>query len=116
MSNLNPLAVSVTWGAGGNTKDTSLNLAELTQSEYRQDTILHLTCTNMEKGMVDEALRVSLDLVLDILANLTLSGCQRMRDTEHTCITWGYVVYAAYAVPTLILARSTKREGRMDSH
>ncbi|KAF8823798.1 hypothetical protein HHX47_DHR9000107 [Lentinula edodes] len=59
MSNLNPLAVSVTWGAGGNTKDTSLNLAELTQSEYRQDTILHLTCTNMEKGMVDEALRAA---------------------------------------------------------
>ncbi|KAJ3889733.1 methylenetetrahydrofolate reductase-domain-containing protein [Lentinula edodes] len=59
MSNLNPLAVSVTWGAGGNTKDTSLNLAELTQSEYRQDTILHLTCTNMEKGTVDEALRAA---------------------------------------------------------
>ncbi|KAJ4475679.1 methylenetetrahydrofolate reductase-domain-containing protein [Lentinula aciculospora] len=57
MSNLNPLAISITWGAGGNTKDTSLNLAELTQSEYCLDTILHLTCTNMEKGMVDEALR-----------------------------------------------------------
>ncbi|KAJ3734036.1 methylenetetrahydrofolate reductase-domain-containing protein [Lentinula guzmanii] len=59
MANLNPLAISVTWGAGGNTKDTSLNLAELTQSEYRLDTILHLTCTNMEKGMVDEALRAA---------------------------------------------------------
>ncbi|KAF9067554.1 methylenetetrahydrofolate reductase-domain-containing protein [Rhodocollybia butyracea] len=59
MSNLNPLAISITWGAGGNTKDTSLNLAELTQSEYQLDTILHLTCTNMEKGMVDEALRAA---------------------------------------------------------
>ncbi|KAJ3728432.1 methylenetetrahydrofolate reductase-domain-containing protein [Lentinula raphanica] len=61
MSNLNPLAISVTWGAGGNTKDTSLNLAELIQSEYRLDTILHLTCTNMEKGMVDEVLRAAKD-------------------------------------------------------
>ncbi|KIK69737.1 hypothetical protein GYMLUDRAFT_79816 [Collybiopsis luxurians FD-317 M1] len=59
MSNLNPLAISVTWGAGGNTKDLSLNLAEITQSNYRLDTILHLTCTNMEKGMVDDALRAA---------------------------------------------------------
>ncbi|KZT09600.1 methylenetetrahydrofolate reduct [Laetiporus sulphureus 93-53] len=54
---LNPLAVSITWGAGGSTKDRSLELAGLTQSEHGVDTILHLTCTNMKQGMVDEALR-----------------------------------------------------------
>ncbi|KAF5389318.1 hypothetical protein D9757_003380 [Collybiopsis confluens] len=59
MSNLNPLAISVTWGAGGNTKESSLNLAEINQRNYHLDTILHLTCTNMEKGSVDEALRAA---------------------------------------------------------
>lgn len=58
MAGLNPLAVSVTWGAGGSTKDRSLELAGIVQREHCVDTILHLTCTNMEKGLVDEALRV----------------------------------------------------------
>lgn len=54
---LHPLAVSVTWGAGGSTKERSLDLASFTQSNG-MDTILHLTCTNMMQGTVDEALRV----------------------------------------------------------
>ena len=58
LSELDPLAVSVTWGAGGTTKERSLDLAQITQSEYGVDTILHLTCTNMELGSVDDALRV----------------------------------------------------------
>ncbi|PFH54180.1 hypothetical protein AMATHDRAFT_72701 [Amanita thiersii Skay4041] len=58
---LNPLAISVTWGAGGTTKDRSLDLAGLTQSAYGLDTIMHLTCTNMEEGMIDEALKNAKD-------------------------------------------------------
>ncbi|KAF8559704.1 MTHFR-domain-containing protein [Imleria badia] len=57
LSVLNPIAISVTWGAGGSTRDRSLDLAGFTQSEYGIDTILHLTCTNMLPGMVDDALR-----------------------------------------------------------
>lgn len=59
MSTLDPIAVSVTWGAGGSTKDRTLDLAEFTQIEHGIDTLLHLTCTNMEQGLVDDALRVS---------------------------------------------------------
>ena len=58
MVGLDPLAISVTWGAGGSTKERTLDLAGLTQLEYGIDTILHLTCTNMVQGLVDEALRV----------------------------------------------------------
>ncbi|KAF8844828.1 MTHFR-domain-containing protein [Paxillus ammoniavirescens] len=59
LSTLHPIAISVTWGAGGSTKDRSLDLAGLTQSEYGIDTILHLTCTNMLPGMVDDVLRAA---------------------------------------------------------
>ncbi|TCD70916.1 hypothetical protein EIP91_000822 [Steccherinum ochraceum] len=59
LSALNPLAVSITWGAGGNTMERSLELAGLTQSEHGIDTIMHLTCTNMEKGTVDKALQAA---------------------------------------------------------
>ena len=55
---LDPLAISITWGAGGSTRDRSLDLAEFTQGEYGIDTVMHLTCTNMEQGIVDDVLRV----------------------------------------------------------
>ena len=58
MSGLSPIAVTVTWGAGGSTRERSLDLAEVTQTEHGIDTILHLTCTNMEQGLVDDVLRV----------------------------------------------------------
>jgi len=56
---LNPLAVSVTWGAGGSTKDKSIQLASLTQNDHNLTTLLHLTCTNAELGQVDAVLQVS---------------------------------------------------------
>ncbi|KAI0703567.1 methylenetetrahydrofolate reductase-domain-containing protein [Cytidiella melzeri] len=57
LSGLNPLAISITWGAGGSTRERSLDLAGLAQEEYGIDTIMHLTCTNMEKGSIDAALK-----------------------------------------------------------
>ena len=58
---MNPLAISITWGAGGSTKDRSLELAGLTQA-LGLSTILHLTCTNMEQGLIDDVLQVCRDL------------------------------------------------------
>jgi methylenetetrahydrofolate reductase (NADPH) len=52
-----PLAVSVTWGAGGGTADRTMELAgEVVKLGL--DVILHLTCTNMPKAKVDETLLV----------------------------------------------------------
>ena len=65
LSSLNPLAISITWGAGGSTKDRSLELAGLTQAEGLS-TILHLTCTNMEQGLIDDVLQVYRDLFFSI--------------------------------------------------
>ncbi|PVF94840.1 methylenetetrahydrofolate reduct [Serendipita vermifera] len=59
LSKLNPLAVSITWGAGGSTKDWSLKLASICRNDHNVDTIMHLTCTNMQIGMVDDALRAA---------------------------------------------------------
>ena len=58
------IAVSVTWGAGGSTATRSLELAaeiaKLELARGKLQIILHLTCTNMGKKMVDEALKVSI--------------------------------------------------------
>lgn len=53
-----PVAVSVTWGAGGSTADRTMELCERIV-RMGVDVILHLTCTNMPKEKVDQALDVS---------------------------------------------------------
>ncbi|KAI5289360.1 hypothetical protein KEM54_004006 [Ascosphaera aggregata] len=54
---LHPLFVTVTWGAGGTTSTKSLLLAEICQRQLGLTTVLHLTCTNMSRRLIDEALR-----------------------------------------------------------
>ncbi|KAJ5365866.1 Methylenetetrahydrofolate reductase [Penicillium concentricum] len=53
---LRPLFVTVTWGAGGSTAARSLELAEVCQRQLQLTTVLHLTCTNMSRKLVDMAL------------------------------------------------------------
>ncbi|KAI9753225.1 MAG: hypothetical protein M1815_006290 [Lichina confinis] len=53
---LRPLFVTVTWGAGGSTAAKSLELAEICQRQLGVTTCLHLTCTNMDRSLIDRAL------------------------------------------------------------
>ncbi|KAH7313233.1 methylenetetrahydrofolate reductase-domain-containing protein [Rhizoctonia solani] len=61
LAGLKPIGASVTWGAGGSTRDRSLDLAGFCQADNGLDTILHLTCTNMEKGAIDDALTTAME-------------------------------------------------------
>lgn len=66
---LRPLFVTVTWGAGGSTATKSLELAEICQRQLGLTTCMHLTCTNMSRALVDEALEEAKALgVRNILA------------------------------------------------
>lgn len=56
MAQLEPEFISCTWGAGGSTHERTLELCSTAQSLYGLDTLMHLTCTNMEKAKIDEAL------------------------------------------------------------
>ena len=68
-SALRPLFVTVTWGAGGCTSSRSLELAEICQRQLGLTTCLHLTCTNMKRRLVDQALEEAKALgVRNILA------------------------------------------------
>eukprot|EP00136_Aspergillus_niger_P003881 XP_001393897.2 methylenetetrahydrofolate reductase [Aspergillus niger CBS 513.88] len=69
---LRPLFVTVTWGAGGSTAARSLELAEICQRQLQLTTCLHLTCTNMSRALVDEALEEA--KVLGIRNILALRG------------------------------------------
>ncbi len=66
---LRPLFVTVTWGAGGCTSTKSLELAEICQKQIGLTTCLHLTCTNMRREVIDEALEAAKALgIRNILA------------------------------------------------
>jgi methylenetetrahydrofolate reductase (NADPH) len=71
-----PAWVQITWGAGGTTQRTSLDLAGRVQngqldaavplsggqqgeSSVRRNACLHLTCTNVQRDSLDETLEVS---------------------------------------------------------
>ena len=69
---LRPLFVTVTWGAGGSTATKSLELAEICQRQLGLTTCLHLTCTNMSRSLIDEALEQA--KVLGIRNILALRG------------------------------------------
>ncbi|KAJ2804833.1 methylenetetrahydrofolate reductase (NAD(P)H) met13 [Coemansia guatemalensis] len=56
MARLGPVFVAVTWGAGGATAQRTLELCSACQGVFGVETVMHLTCTNMDKKMVDSAL------------------------------------------------------------
>ncbi|KAL7274365.1 methylenetetrahydrofolate reductase 1 [Rhizina undulata] len=66
---LRPLFVTVTWGAGGSTATKSLQLADLCQRQLNLTTCLHLTCTNMSRRTLDDALASAKEIgIRNILA------------------------------------------------
>ncbi|ODQ65879.1 methylenetetrahydrofolate reduct [Nadsonia fulvescens var. elongata DSM 6958] len=56
MATFKPMFVAVTWGAGGSTAEKSLALAAACRNQAGLDVCLHLTCTNMDKEILDSAL------------------------------------------------------------
>ncbi|KZT34350.1 methylenetetrahydrofolate reduct [Sistotremastrum suecicum HHB10207 ss-3] len=57
MRALGPEFIDITWNAGGRTSDLTSELVKTCQSLIGIETCMHLTCTNMPKEKVDNALR-----------------------------------------------------------
>ncbi|KAK5302845.1 methylenetetrahydrofolate reductase 1 [Exophiala xenobiotica] len=82
---LRPLFVTVTWGAGGSTATKSLELAEVCQRQLGLTTVLHLTCTNMRRSTIDEALESAKEVgIRNILALRGDPPREEYKDTDET--------------------------------
>eukprot|EP00960_Hanusia_phi_P047246 758314-Hanusia_phi.AAC.11 len=57
LGKLEPLFVDITWGAGGSTSDLTLELSSNFQRQFNLETQMHLTCTNVTKETVTQALK-----------------------------------------------------------
>lgn len=51
-----PLFADFTWGAGGSTSDLTLDLCKKAKTEYNTNPNMHITCTNVDRNTIDEAL------------------------------------------------------------
>ena len=56
MSNLEPLFIDITWGAGGSTADLTLDICKNTQNILCLETQMHLTCTNINEEIIKKTL------------------------------------------------------------
>ncbi|OBZ91031.1 Methylenetetrahydrofolate reductase 1 [Choanephora cucurbitarum] len=59
MQRYGPEFIDVTWGAGGTSADLTTEIVATAQSVYGLETMMHLTCTNMPKKQVDDALEAA---------------------------------------------------------
>lgn len=57
MHALGPSFIDITWGAGGRLAQLTCEMVGVAQSVYGLETCMHLTCTDMGKEKVDDALR-----------------------------------------------------------
>jgi methylenetetrahydrofolate reductase (NADPH) len=57
MHSLGPAFIDITWGAGGRLSNLTCEMVNVCQSALGLETCMHLTCTDMPKTKIDEALQ-----------------------------------------------------------
>jgi methylenetetrahydrofolate reductase (NADPH) len=57
MHGFGPQFIDLTWGAGGRHSKLTCEIVKVAQTVYGLETCMHLTCTDMEKSKLDEALQ-----------------------------------------------------------
>ncbi|KAJ9635829.1 methylenetetrahydrofolate reductase (NAD(P)H) met13 [Coniosporium apollinis] len=57
MHGFGPSFIDITWGAGGRHSQLTCEMVKTAQSAYGLETCMHLTCTDMDKSKIDDALR-----------------------------------------------------------
>ncbi|HOO90337.1 MAG TPA: methylenetetrahydrofolate reductase [NAD(P)H] [Syntrophales bacterium] len=91
LSELNPDFISVTYGAGGSTRDKTVEIASTIKNEYGRETLAHLTCVQATRDDIREQLdRLSEKGIENILA---LRG-DPPKDEDHFVKTEGGFRYA----------------------
>mmetsp|Transcript_18077 Transcript_18077/g.45303 ORF Transcript_18077/g.45303 Transcript_18077/m.45303 type:complete len:656 (+) Transcript_18077:205-2172(+) len=56
MGRFNPFWIDVTWGAGGSTAEKTLEICQVALKYYSMNVMMHLTCTNITKESIRDAL------------------------------------------------------------
>src|ERR1700753_3624560 len=57
MHGYGPCYIDITWGAGGRSAHLTCEMVKTAQTAIGLETCMHLTCTDMPKSKIDEALK-----------------------------------------------------------
>lgn len=105
MSKWDPTFLSCTWGAGGSSQERTMAVCATAQVVHGVETLLHLTCTNMEKQSIDEALLVSLQVGVAAAAAATHLICRKPKKpasrTSWPCVAMPLVAMNTGHLPTM---------------
>jgi methylenetetrahydrofolate reductase (NADPH) len=61
MHSYGPCYIDITWGAGGRSAHLTCEMVKTAQTAIGLETCMHLTCTDMPKSKIDEALKEAYD-------------------------------------------------------
>lgn len=56
LKELSPDFISVTYGAGGGTKDRTVEISSQIKNEYKLESLMHMTCIDSEFGYIEDTL------------------------------------------------------------
>jgi methylenetetrahydrofolate reductase (NADPH) len=59
MHGLGPTFIDITWGAGGRRAELTCEMVRIAQTVFGLETVMHLTCTDMPRESVDDALEAA---------------------------------------------------------
>lgn len=69
LQKLNPAFISVTYGAGGSTRELTIEIASMIKNRFQVETLAHLTCVGHTAGEIDQILgRLQAEGIENILA------------------------------------------------
>ncbi|GAB6087575.1 methylenetetrahydrofolate reductase [NAD(P)H] [Alkaliphilus crotonatoxidans] len=78
LTELGPDFISVTYGAGGNGGNQTLEIASLIKNQYGIEALAHLTCVNSEKGTIkrklDQLQEKGIENLLALRGDMPISG------------------------------------------
>ena len=83
-NNYKPEFIDVTWNAGGQSSELTLEVCKSTQNIIGIDTSMHLTCTNMPIEKIDHALRIAKESGIQNI--LALRGDPPRDDVKEGCV------------------------------
>ncbi|KAA1133529.1 hypothetical protein PGTUg99_021969 [Puccinia graminis f. sp. tritici] len=88
MSQLGPIFIDITWGAGGSTSNLTTEFVKTAHEQFGLETCMHLTCTNMPKSKIDTALKEAYEFGCENI--LALRGDPPKGSTEWTATEGGF--------------------------
>ena len=59
MTQMEPLFIDVTWGAGGSTRELTMAISEYSKTYFGVDVLMHLTCTSLTIAEIKSILKTA---------------------------------------------------------